>query len=146
MRVGVDTAEAADTAASVPEAMQVSAAADAEVSLEALAATVERGLAEEPVLLPRDLTPPESQPDGMAGTDKSITHREVRLEDTFMVLARDRRVKRLPNSMPDHHGIPVAITLPKIDPALGLHANPLSSRAIMPERIGICARSAPSRV
>lgn len=145
MRVGVDTAEAPGTAASVPEAMQVSAAADAEVSAEPLAATVELGLAEESVLLPRDLTHPESQPDGMAGTDRSITHREARLERRFIVLARDRKVERLPGSMRGRHGIPVAITLHKIDPALGLRASPLSSREIMRERIGIYASSAQAR-
>ena len=77
MRVAVDMGAAADTAASAAEATRVSAGADAQVSVAALAraelvvATVELESAEELVPTPRDLIHLESQRDDMAGTGKS---------------------------------------------------------------------------
>jgi hypothetical protein len=124
MRVAVDTA-AADTAAS--------AGADAH--------TVEPESAKEPVHMPRDLIHLESQRDSMAAP-----HRESRLEGRFIVLARGRKVERLPSSLLVRHAIRVAITFRKINPGLVLRVSLLSSRVTMREKIGIYASSARPRL
>jgi len=82
MQVAMEEA-VADKAASAPEAMQVSAAADAEVSLEQPAATVEVGSADRLAHMRQDLIHPEYQPAAMANTGKDPTRLELRLERRF---------------------------------------------------------------
>ena len=134
MRVAVDTA--AGAAASAVEDTQVSAGAGAQVSVAALAPTVELGSAEELVPMPGDLIHLESQRDDMAGTGKSTPHLEYRPGGRFIVLLRVQKIKPFQGSLLGRRAIPAAITFRKIDPGLVLRVSLLYSRVIMREEIG----------
>ena len=122
--------EAADTRASAGDTPAVSAAAPVRVEL--VVATVEPGLAVLVAPMARGITHPGSRRDVTAATaamGNGATHREARLDGSFMVLARDRKVEPLPSSLLGRQSILVATTSHEINPPLALRANPASSNA-----------------
>ena len=131
MRVAVDMGAAADTAASAAEATQISAGADAQVSVAALAraelvvVTVELESTGELVPTPRDLIHLEFQRDGMAGTGKSTTHHEHRSADRIFVHLRVCKIETLQGSLTGRQNIRAAITCPQINRGSALPENPM---------------------